>query len=1006
MPKRFWFFSLLLLFVVYYIASNPERLKSNPFGSYLEFVSPYRFIETNSREKYVVDNGKQRIIKISSRGEVLYIINSESEKGMGPVCIQDIAADDYGNLYVHCYVQDTKGLFTVKEYIAKYNPSGREKKLIYTVEHEKPESRLAINWTIAELKFHDGTLSWIRFDGDKVLYYKYRVDNPETEISESLLFKMPEALSMIASIDVIDAKNYAYITKQGNLYRVRDGFKSLLFSGDSLGTFEKGRRISELSIPGWVQLSKEGLVYMLDIMQSQITLFKDKGSNIILKAEDVSKLCDGQYEMFYRFKISSGNICFTNLNYIVTADLEGKILSAEKTARFGKWIVLENLFIFLLVIFSILSLFIVIRDFYIYGLKRTLPRNFVNITGIIVIMIITMIIAINVLMPNFDKRYMNETESKIKGLAQVLCNTLNGDVISKLINKQSDYYNNDYKEFRSKMIKVFGGYDTNENSECYFIIYKNYGGELATIMTQNDSYSPFQTYDWLKSEEDNLYLESLKTGEIYVEKYSDSTGDWIYAIGPIKDSSGAITAVIEIGKNFYAFNVENRAVRRNVIIEVITAIIIVLMIFIEISLLTNVLWSRKRHLKNSSAAYDRVSFSRFLGFLYEFTFSLPLGFIPVYAIKLLEGKEFMGMSAEMAGAFPITLSTFGIVIGTILASIIMPKLKWRKTFVVGLLLAAAGLFLTGLANTFIMFTLMMFFTGIGRGLLQMAARGFINTEDNQDKRGFAFSNLIAGAVVGINVGVVIGGQIADHISYSAVFFASALIVPMVIMFILFVIEKNEKDDVVKSFKDTTSGKRSMTIVEFLSRPMVWGFFLFICVPNAVAYMFLQYTFLIIAEGAGFSTTDVGRSFILNGMAMFYIGPLLYDFAVKRIGLKWTMISSIFMWSFSLLVFAFTGNIVGAIITIFIMGISEGYGNGAVYIFYTDKIKEVSEYGVEKALAVNEFMTNIGLAVGPIIFAGAMLLGMRPGMLLIAISMIFLAVIYFVMYAVATRREIQ
>ncbi|HRU66028.1 MAG TPA: hypothetical protein P5566_09420, partial [Spirochaetota bacterium] len=149
-----------------------------------------------------------------------------------------------------------------------------------------------------------------------------------------------------------------------------------------------------------------------------------------------------------------------------------------------------------------------------------------------------------------------------------------------------------------------------------------------------------------------------------------------------------------------------------------------------------------------------------------------------------------------------------------------------------------------------------------------------------------------------------------------------------------------------------------------------------------------------------------RSFILNCMAMFYIGPLLYYFAVKRIGLKWTMISSIFMWSFSLLVFAFTGNIVGAIITIFIMGISEGYGNGAVYIFYTDKIKEVSEYGVEKALAVNEFMTNIGLAVGPIIFAGAMLLGMRPGMLLIAISMTVLAVIYFVMHAVATRREIQ
>jgi len=169
-------------------------------------------------------------------------------------------------------------------------------------------------------------------------------------------------------------------------------------------------------------------------------------------------------------------------------------------------------------------------------------------------------------------------------------------------------------------------------------------------------------------------------------------------------------------------------------------------------------------------------------------------------------------------------------------------------------------------------------------------------------------------------------------------------------------------------------------------------------------MFLQYTFLIVAEGAGFTTTDVGRAFILNGMAMFYLGPLLYSVSVKKIGLKWTMISSIFMWSFSLLVFAFTGNITGAIITIFIMGISEGYGNGAVYIFYTDKIKEVNEYGVEKALAVNEFMTNIGLAAGPIIFGAAMLLGIRPGMLLIAVSMTVLAVIFFVMHAVAARKQ--
>lgn len=248
-----------------------------------------------------------------------------------------------------------------------------------------------------------------------------------------------------------------------------------------------------------------------------------------------------------------------------------------------------------------------------------------------------------------------------------------------------------------------------------------------------------------------------------------------------------------------------------------------------------------------------------------------------------------------------------------------------------------------------------------------------------------------------------GGQIADHVSYRAVFFTSALIIPTVILFILTVIERTESDQAVRIPVSPQHGATHLSLRSFLSKPSIWGFFLLICVPNAVAYVFLQYTFLIVAEGAGFSTTDVGRPFILNGMAMFYIGPMLYSYSVKKIGLKWTMITSILMWSASLLIFALTGNITGAVITIFIMGISEGYGNGAVYIFFTDEIKEVREYGVEKAIAVNEFMTNVGMAAGPIIFGAAMMLGVRPGMLLIAVSMTVLAVIYFFMHAVSVKK---
>lgn len=1006
MPKRFWTFIFLLAVSAGFILNNAGDIRLNPLNRNMEFSSPYKFITAAGGDKFVIDNGKQRIIRINQKGESVYTILSETGNDSGPACMQDIAADENNNLYVHNYVQDIKGLFTIEEYIDRYDSTGEKTGRIYYYKHEKPDSLLVVNWSLLNLKYRKGLVSWIRFEGGKIIYCTYNPADKSAAVAENVLFKMPDALSVIASIDVLDPENYSYITKQGDVFRIFRGAKEKVYSGDSFGTIAEGKKPGELSVPGYVQMRDDGTLFLLESVNSAIFSLKTDGTKKnILTAAAISDFTKESSEMFFRFTVSEESICLTNGSYIIKAGYDGTVLSAETGAVLSNRQIAWNTLLLAALAAIVISAIMTARDFYVHGINRIIPRQMVTITGIIVIMIVTMVIAVNVLMPNFDKRYIAETENRIRGLTIGLSQTIDGDKIKLLMNRQSDYYNSDYREFRQKMVNVFGGYNDQNNSEFYFVIYKDYGGELAVLMTQNDSYLPYQTYDWLKSEEDNVYLDSIKTGEIFTEQFQDSTGDWIYSVGPIRDSSGKPVAVIEIGKNFYAFNRENSLVRKDVVVEVITAIILVLMIFIEISLLSNVLWSKRRHKVNSKSPYDRVSFSRFLGFLYEFIFSLPLGFIPVYAMKLLDGKEFMGMRPEMASAFPITMATSGIVLGTVISGFLLPKFKWRKLFVIGLFLAAAGLFLTGLSETFIMFTLMMFFTGIGRGLLQMAARGFINTENDPAKRGFAFSNLIAGVVVGINVGVVVGGAIADHISYRAVFFASSVIIPVVILFILFVIERTESDKAVKVQALTVSESGKMSLWTFLSKPRVWGFFLLICIPNAVAYMFLQYTFLIVAEGAGFSSTDVGRSFILNGMAMFYLGPVLYSLSVKKIGLKWTMITSIIMWSISLMVFAFTGNITGAIITIFIMGISEGYGNGAVYVFYTDKISEVNDYGVEKALAVNEFMTNIGLAAGPLIFGAAMLLGQQPGMMAIAVTMIVFAVIYFTMHTVSSKRGV-
>jgi MFS family permease len=167
------------------------------------------------------------------------------------------------------------------------------------------------------------------------------------------------------------------------------------------------------------------------------------------------------------------------------------------------------------------------------------------------------------------------------------------------------------------------------------------------------------------------------------------------------------------------------------------------------------------------------------------------------------------------------------------------------------------------------------------------------------------------------------------------------------------------------------------------------FFLLLIIPTYVAGTFLTYFFPLFAESQGLSTSDIGRWFIINGLFIIYFGPPLSRYFKQRVGQQRAVILGSVMWGLALLVFALTGSLAGAIATLILMGITEGFCVTAQNDIYLEF--DVSKrLGQDRAVGYFEMFGKIGETAGPIIFSLALLLGEQFGIAVLGVVVIILA----------------
>lgn len=427
----------------------------------------------------------------------------------------------------------------------------------------------------------------------------------------------------------------------------------------------------------------------------------------------------------------------------------------------------------------------------------------------------------------------------------------------------------------------------------------------------------------------------------------------------------------------------------NIVLDTATTIIISLIVMTEsIFFMFQVIEKKKtkeeKNNKNHQIAQNKLV--RPLAFLFTFAGNMPLAFIPIMMQRF--HLKIAGFSDALISGLPVCTQVLGTIISILIASYVTKKSGWKVTFILGLVICSSGTIFAGLANNGWLFILAYFICGLGYGLSWMSLRSFTTIHISEMGNSSGFNLLSAGIMSGITCGTVVGTIIADRLGYSMVFFISIFFFLIAFIFCSSLIH-NSKD---KQSSTSSINKQKSKTMSLLREKKLIFFLIMVCLPSTICSSFVTYTFPLFATQMNVGSSDIGRAFLLNGLTLIYIGPLLGKFFTTASGIKKAIIYSSIMYALSLLVFGLYIGILTAFVAVVLLGISDSLGISS-QISYSLDMHECKKFDSGIVLLWFSIFYKLGQFLGPLILGILISLGTNIGMCIAGIITLVLLIIY-------------
>ena len=363
---------------------------------------------------------------------------------------------------------------------------------------------------------------------------------------------------------------------------------------------------------------------------------------------------------------------------------------------------------------------------------------------------------------------------------------------------------------------------------------------------------------------------------------------------------------------------------------------------------------------DKSMAYAYI---RPLIFVFVMADGFCLSFFPMFVDKHIQSASITWLSEDVIRSLPISFYMLFLAISMPLSGSITDRFGWLKPLLGGVLLNAFGLLMTALSGNFLQLIIYRSLTAAGFGIVFISVQKFVIEKTSKENRALGLAEFAAAFFSGDICGTVIGGMLANRIGYENVFIVSAVVSLMTFALSL-VIFKNKID----SSNTTKKGDpfpfryifKVFTDIDFFAVVFLQA------IPAKIIFIgFLYYLLPLYLRSIGTLQSNIGRIFILYGIAIIFLGPFFskfFDFANLR---KYFIFIGGVITGLSMLIFHMYHGFFAAMFIVLMIGVAHTFSVSSQGSFISET-RIVKKIGQGTGMGLFRFWERLGNVTGPIL----------------------------------------
>lgn len=927
--------ALVLICIFIFSFVNRDVFQMLPFQNAYVFAGPSNVFAGKNGNLYLIDKAKKKIVVADAEAEYIGELNGGSLTDA--FYYASLVCDDTdGNMYVADVVYNGRGTQLGAERILKFDAKGNYVDVLFEQTYEEAEAPFQYG-KIVELKEKDGALHFLLLKDGVIDQYTLSVSGGT-----------PEVVHWNADYDFSDVaydnvQNRMIITtRQGDMLALdKHGKETVLFKGN--GT----------EIPWNVTVDEQGQIYFTELTSKGVYAWQASG---------IQEMISSDYSYY--------TVHLNDAGRLVTTDYGGICIyengEAEYFEQFGVRNFAYRCMVWVLAAVGVIYVLYLLIKLVIYLIRKAgESEQLIRIVMILAASLLCSVTIIAMLWNSMNENQENTVLQELSLFAAMMTEEIDGDKVCQ-ISQADDYKNALYNEIKEPLDQMINtGYEV--GTYYYYILYFNDGTFFNTCMDYEETMTiNYPAYEW----GDNVYTECIVDREAKQSPGEASAyGTWTFVLEPIMDAEGNAVAMLEVGANMDEIERQQSELFVQVLFTTGTAVIVIIMLLMEILFLLGDRKAAKEDPSNPTQ-YAPIRMTIFLLYLAD---SLQDAFIVQLCYRLYDNS--LPIPEGIACSLPISAELFMAAVFSLVAGRIVSKLGTKRNLVMGTVLCMAGFLLCGVWSSYYILLIGKILAGMGMGIVYVAANTLAAKGRSEEECGKAFAGLSAGVLSGITVGDGLGSIILSFASYRVVYLAAGII--MLAALLLMLRSRDMRPSVEKE-------RSAIRLPRFLFNRRVLPFFILLLLPFMIMLSYREYFFPLFAEENGMNEVAIGRLFLICGLIVIYIGPVLGEFLIRRLGSRRAVILASGMMFANVLIFMIYPTFTSAIIGVVVLSINISFAYTCQYAYFAS-LPECDSYGEGNAMGIYSMIENVGQTVGPLIFGAAMVLGYRIGIMVIGIG---------------------